>query len=164
MTYGFEAEFFLKDAAGAAVMVVPDRFPRDASQHQIEVRSNWFRDPNVTLVSFQSKNDRLTRLLQREDLWMSTETFRIVLLDELERHTSKVVTAGFHIHFGTERLVDMPLIIKRLDEAFEDEIMKAGRQFGDYRMKPHGFEYRSLPNMVIPSEVADFLVELDLHV
>lgn len=79
--------------------------------------------------------------------------------------------AGLHLHFGSvseyyskatsyesgkgERStyskvnivlqVNMPRIIWMLDEAFKEEIRAAKRIPGEYELKPHGFEYRSLP-------------------
>jgi len=77
-----------------------------------------------------------------------------------------VQTAGLHIHFSnrsevtltcrcgisshysSERQINIPNIIKALDGAFSVTIFLAKRQPGLYEMKPHGFEYRSLPNNV----------------
>jgi hypothetical protein len=76
-----------------------------------------------------------------------------------------IFRAGLHVHFsdsstvtlenGFDRIVphpvDMPRIIRSLDEAFSYEIKKSGRLPGLYEMKfrTHGgFEYRSLPTNV----------------
>lgn len=76
--------------------------------------------------------------------------------------------AGLHVHFGStetinytehvensergiERkrevpvMINIPRIIFMLDKAFKDEIKEAKRVPGEYELKAHGFEYRSLP-------------------
>lgn len=82
--------------------------------------------------------------------------------------------AGLHIHFGNEQIftydngrrftyqgpINMPRIIWFLDQAFKDEIKAAGRVPGEYEMKPHGFEYRSLPATVDLDKVVAVLEEL----
>lgn len=81
---------------------------------------------------------------------------------------------GLHIHFGTEPYknhckcgrvfeyshagtFDIPHIVKSLDKRFGLVIAAAKRQPGRYELKPHGFEYRSLPTSQDPWEVAEFL-------
>ena len=81
--------------------------------------------------------------------------------------------AGLHIHFGTEdeysygksswkcpRLVDLPYIVRQFDIAFKDEIADAKRLPGEYALKLHGFEYRSLPATVDLDKVERVLGEL----
>jgi hypothetical protein len=75
--------------------------------------------------------------------------------------------AGTHIHFSSswkETIIDsknnsreiihyyqlnIPLIIKTLDEKFKNILKDNKRHKGIYRLKEHGFEYRSLPNSFI---------------
>lgn len=70
-------------------------------------------------------------------------------------------TAGLHVHFSDEKevvvegrvkkipgILDMPRWIYGLDKFFAQEIKAAKRVPGLYEMKPHGFEYRSLPASV----------------
>ena len=63
-------------------------------------------------------------------------------------------TAGLHVHFS-ERLfnennvgaigsLDIPFIVAAMDSSFANEIEKDGRIPGEYELKSHGFEYRSL--------------------
>ena len=68
--------------------------------------------------------------------------------DEL---TNKL-TSGMHIHFSsrdsnTGEVINLPIekIVKRMDESFKDIICTADRNYGEYELKSHGFEYRSLP-------------------
>lgn len=86
--------------------------------------------------------------------------------------------AALHIHFsnteeikwrdkdGTDhsRISHLPLdmckYIYALDKAFAKEIKEAKRLPGFYEMKPHGFEYRSLPTSVDPIRVAEVLEEI----
>ena len=78
--------------------------------------------------------------------------------------------AALHIHFSDTytdakgdkhcRIMDMPKIIQKLDGAFKKEIKEAKRLPGFYEMKPHGFEYRSLPCSVDLDEVVKVLKEL----
>ena len=94
------------------------------------------------------------------------------------------ITAGLHIHFSnlhtvsqavydinfkktfytksfeTHSPMDMVYIINYLDSAFENEILAAKRQLGLYEMKPHGFEYRSLPTSVSLGKVATVLEQM----
>ena len=62
-------------------------------------------------------------------------------------HKAYTDNTGKHHHdeFG---LLDVPFIIKSLDEEFSAEIKKAGRQKGEYCIKSERLEYRSLPNFV----------------
>jgi hypothetical protein len=72
-------------------------------------------------------------------------------------------TAGLHIHFSRHwedgRRVQLPFveIIKALDNKFKDIILLAERNLGEFEIKVHGFEYRSLPadiTLAIPVEFA----------
>lgn len=60
-------------------------------------------------------------------------------------------TAGLHIHFSrhTEdgKRVQLPFtnIIMKFDEKFSNIIKLTGRLCGEFEIKAHGFEYRSLP-------------------
>lgn len=62
------------------------------------------------------------------------------------------LTAGMHVHFSsrdpeTGGVIELPVkkIVKSMDDAFFNEIKYSGRLQGEYEMKSHGFEYRSLP-------------------
>ena len=94
--------------------------------------------------------------------------------------TDRKQRAGFHIHFSAfhEREIrheggrvehlqihtplNMPRIILALDQHFAKQIKEAKRIPGLYEMKPHGFEYRSLPTTVSPVEVGKFLLDLKI--
>ncbi|MBN1664956.1 MAG: hypothetical protein JW943_15260 [Deltaproteobacteria bacterium] len=64
------------------------------------------------------------------------------------------LTAGMHVHFSmrdksgrvipfaSEKIYE---IVKTMDDAFQTEITAADRIAGEYEIKRHGFEYRSLP-------------------
>jgi len=147
MTYGYECEYFLlRD--GKVVCPVPRRFNRDASQNLVEVRSGYYSSPTATEESFRELRESLKLLVKREGFELaSADTFG-------------AETAGFHVHFGAYAVIDMPLIIKTLDDTFSDEIASTGRKAGQYRMKPYGFEYRSLPSSVSVSKVTKTLWEL----
>lgn len=68
-------------------------------------------------------------------------------------------TAGLHVHFSRKRIIQQCLrspIIKRvqlpiekivlaMDANFQGVISSSKRNFGEYEIKPYGFEYRSLP-------------------
>src|SRR3990167_4207405 len=58
-------------------------------------------------------------------------------------------------------LFDVGRVVKRLDQAFKDEILKSNRQMGEYAIKGDRLEYRRLPNTVLPSgnphEIKKFL-------
>lgn len=67
--------------------------------------------------------------------------------------------AGLHVHFSDQKVyhcanniqhtfnpfIEYTKIIQFLDNAFCGDIEEAGRVKGFYEVKPHGFEYRSLP-------------------
>ncbi len=62
------------------------------------------------------------------------------------------LTAGIHVHFSrrdkkTGKLLMLPYegITLEMDKVFENEIIESDRIKGEYELKPHGFEYRSLP-------------------
>ena len=84
--------------------------------------------------------------------------------------------AGLHVHFSdsypitnkenreihVHRQIDIPKLVRKLDLAFEKDILATGRLSGLYELKPSlhgGFEYRSLPNDVNPIKVAEALGE-----
>ena len=94
----------------------------------------------------------------------------------LERKMNlKGFTAGLHIHFSEDdtfkytdsdrknkeftypRQLDMPFIIRQLDDRFGKEVKAAGRQIGWYELKAHGFEYRSLPNNISLEGLLNFI-------
>lgn len=89
----------------------------------------------------------------------------------------RLCRAGLHVHFSNIRdvetksgyvesipqIMDMPKIIQLLDKAFKSEIDAAKRIVGCYEMKPHGFEYRSLPASVDPRKVAEVLANSNLN-
>lgn len=65
---------------------------------------------------------------------------------------TKKLTAGIHIHFSsrdarTGEVIELPIedIVRRMDHYFKYDIHNAGRNLGEYELKDHGFEYRSLP-------------------
>ncbi len=137
MTFGFECEYFI-ERDGAIITPVPTRFPRDGGQNLVEVRSSYYKDPQDTLESFLEARVRLDRSLNREGYTRSSRTRWFLEKNDLE-------TAGFHIHFGENRCLDIPKILSQLDLQFYSDIAKAMRVPSQYRMKPYGFEYRSLP-------------------
>lgn len=88
----------------------------------------------------------------------------------------KYSRAGLHVHFSNQveyeeydrgdrghfknwvsGMIDIPKYVLALDKAFKSQIKEAKRVPGLYEMKAHGFEYRSLPNTVLPGEVAEVL-------
>lgn len=80
-------------------------------------------------------------------------------------------TAGCHIHFSRKTLdgrqrVQLPIIkiVYAFDARFNREIALANRMAGEYEIKPHGFEYRSLPatiNIFSAVEFGFMLLERD---
>lgn len=85
--------------------------------------------------------------------------------------------AALHIHFSSytevdgkdghkircHQIMDMPKIIRHMDEAFKKEIKETRRIPGCYELKPHGFEYRSLPTTVDLISVVNALDKLELQ-
>lgn len=57
-------------------------------------------------------------------------------------------------------IINMPKYILALDKAFAAEIKAAQRLPGFFEMKPHGFEYRSLPASIDVLKVAEVLHSL----
>lgn len=87
---------------------------------------------------------------------------------------SSAPRAGLHIHFGSLRevyhdgklvckvpeIIDIPRIVYVFDQAFAKEIKEAKRRSGEYELKHHGFEYRSLPSTVNLDKVVSVLHSL----
>lgn len=82
--------------------------------------------------------------------------------------------AGLHVHFSdfhiekgkddveiqVHNILDIPTIVRKLDEHFRDEIRSSKRTIGNYEIKSHGFEYRSLPTSIDTIEVAEIAMEI----
>lgn len=88
-------------------------------------------------------------------------------------YVSSAPRAGLHIHFSNQvtidgrngpvtisQQMDIPRIIATMDGMFHSEIKKARRIPGEYEMKAHGFEYRSLPATVRLENVVSALEEI----
>lgn len=95
----------------------------------VEIRNLYNRTPryvgNKTLASFQiNMSDQMTQ--EYRDVDGQTRTYT------------------------TSKLLDIPGIIRGLDQEFKAEIKDTNRQPGFYAIKDHGqrLEYRSLPNVV----------------
>lgn len=75
-------------------------------------------------------------------------------------------TAGLHVHFsrhdeeGRRMQLPIPDIVYAMDAFFGKTIAKANRVCGEFEIKPHGFEYRSLPATVDIEHVAVFTFTL----
>lgn len=64
----------------------------------------------------------------------------------------RILTSGMHVHFSsrnskTGEIIELPIedIVRWMDEEFVFPITEANRNLGEYELKQHGFEYRSLP-------------------
>lgn len=147
MTFGYEVEYFLS-RNGQILKTVPQSYPRDGSQKLIEARSQYYVTPKDTEQSLLREIHRLSAKTKRDG-------FEIV---QLNHHDGE--TAGFHVHFGSNKHIDMPMIINELDLSFEREILSAKRLKSLYRMKPYGFEYRSLPATVSSTAVTNIIERL----
>lgn len=151
---GFESEYFIRDGSGIITPNVPSTFPRDGAGHLVEVRSAPCRRPSD---AFDSMADDL----QRVEKLISKQNYQLVCLN---RHTFGVgftEKAGCHIHFShTTRQMDIPLILRLMDTKFRTIIEAAGRELSQYRIKPWGFEYRSLPTEISGKAVAAYLEEI----
>jgi len=94
------------------------------------------------------------------------EAIHSIYNTEDNNYLDKYWRAGIHVHFsdsynrtiGTDKdretiemfkQVNIPLIIRKFDNTFKDIIKKNKRKLGLYRLKEHGFEYRSLPSVLI---------------
>jgi hypothetical protein len=90
--------------------------------------------------------------------------------------------AGLHLHFGTTtkvkaiggsgeneyeyeksitQIANIPRVLWILDMAFKDEIIAAKRVRGEYEIKEHGFEYRSLPANIDLNKVVTVLNQIN---
>jgi len=71
-------------------------------------------------------------------------------------------TAGLHVHFSRKteagKRVQLPIfeMVKELDARFFDDIENSGRIPGEFEIKVHGFEYRSLPTNVDVTKAVNF--------
>ena len=73
-------------------------------------------------------------------------------LGVMDAPIGKRLTAGVHVHFSsrdsnTGELINLPIedIVRKMDSIFEKDIKSTNRNMGEYELKQHGFEYRSLP-------------------
>lgn len=127
------------------------------------------------LVSRFSPWEKLSEGFKREALiGRAKRLVRESNLYGLKQKNPGLARAGLHVHFSREvntvcrcgqvsivyGMLDMPAIIKALDQAFKEGIKDAKRVPGMYRLKPYGFEYRSLPNNIGLVLVARTLMEL----
>jgi len=78
-------------------------------------------------------------------------------------------TAGLHVHFSRRvidgnkcKLVKLPTeeIVKNMDNRFREYIIKSDRLLGEYELKQHGFEYRSLPDIAPLIPVTKYALEI----
>lgn len=78
----------------------------------------------------------------------------VLYSSKIEPDTKMVPRAGLHVHFSNQisvktqvvnGFIDIPKIVRALDEQYETDIFHAGRRLGEYELKGYGFEYRSLP-------------------
>lgn len=90
--------------------------------------------------------------------------------------TDETRRAGLHVHFSNEIAVkngsrsypasgflDIPRIVRSLDETFADVIKQSNRLKGFYEVKGYGFEYRSLPATIDPRVVAKAISDLGIR-
>lgn len=125
-------------------------------------RTGWVLSFDTDAITLDSEERKVLRRQERKE---PMRQFRIGGGIRLPR--AGEVTAGLHVHFSDEITyrvknfaepgyhdqavfgpLNIPRIVYLLDTAFKDVIADAGRQSGLYEMKPHGFEYRSLPTTV----------------
>jgi len=110
------------------------------------------------------KSFKITRLTAGLHIHFSKETREQVELVNITTNVNSTNKDGevnqdskIKVHYKdivANTFLDMPLIIRTLDEAFAKVIKKSGRTAGAYEMKDWGFEYRSLPNTVSLEKVA----------
>lgn len=149
--FGYECEYFLEDPAGNISTQVPARYPRDGTGLLVEVRSNWFADPDRTLESFHKKYDELVKIVERDGCHLAHLDSYEWLPDVAPPPMRNPETAGFHVHFSK-------LSRERFDQLEIDEMMAMldawlptrppGIPPEPFRLKPHGWEYRRLPASV----------------
>lgn len=89
-------------------------------------------------------------------------------------YRSDTPRAGLHIHFGSlitkkydndnsfsyTSIVNIPRILQVFDTEFKKEISDTKRIRGEYEIKEHGFEYRSLPATTDLNKVVSVLEKL----
>jgi len=78
-------------------------------------------------------------------------------------------TAGLHVHFSKRKIKGSKAfveslkvidIVKAMDSEFNDAIKRDKRIHGEYELKPHGFEYRSLSSVNSPQEVVEVALNI----
>lgn len=183
--FGFEKEYFVtKDDK---FVRCPYTLPHDECMYLAEARSEPYDNPHKAAISLAFEEHRITSkaielgcsLVVHDTLKLGDE-FPAKLFRDLLRENGKdpvpqgrgnvyrssyddkdfftYVRAGLHIHFSHKP--DIPNIVFALDDKFASEIKVANRIPGMYEMKPHGWEYRSLPASVDVVVIADFLATL----
>lgn len=182
MKFGIEKEFFVKidiDTFALPKDIGLEEGQCDECGYLAEARSKPFSDPNHTIFDLELEIEKLNKKktkgmlidiprikLPYKLMWKATRTFGKgrsedeCLYGEV-KPKNRIQTAGIHIHFSDkDRILNIPRIVKFLDNKFKDEIKNTKRQFGLYEMKPWGFEYRSLPCNTDLNKIKQALIEI----
>lgn len=104
---------------------------------------------------------------------MPDNTRNVYPEQKLSHHTGFLndkATAGLHVHFSNRifdfynqgTILELPIekIVKELDNIFSNDIEKEGRIPGEFELKSHGFEYRSLSSTVDVEKVVEVSLEI----
>ena len=112
----------------------------------------------------------------RDWQYLKTSMHRKNLYGKVWASSPMTVNAGLHVHFSDQSgeyfskdnitknpiyaQLDIPSMVRYMDKLFAKEITAAKRTIGEYELKAHGFEYRSLPNNVDLWKLAEALKKI----
>lgn len=168
--FGFEQEFFVRNAAGEVLFDAPYALPLDGGGHLVEARSGPFNDPAAVKASLEIDVVRVSSLAKVANVSLACiPQFDYGKRIKYGAANKTIERAGFHVHFSTDnpQPLDRDAIIAAFNKHFKQLLEETGRledppSGAVYRMKSYGWEYRLLPTTVDVDELVDFLKGLKL--
>lgn len=171
--FGLELEFFVKPI-GSDQFVLAGDLPRDSCGYLAEARGSCHETPLGAIYLLEAAKEALQRNAAKLGLQLCLQNTADIPREQLRIWLRKFgksscnsyfmggrvymnnnPRAGLHVHFGNTfrdehkviraGILNIPRIVRIMDQEFADEIKAAKRIPGEYEIKPHGFEYRSLP-------------------
>lgn len=188
-TFGLELEFFVTPLGFPDNYVLAGDLPKDSCGYLAEARGKPSSSILESIYLLNAEIDRITRIATGHGLMLKRQNTADIPREQLRVWLRKFgkssansffmggkcyknnnPRAGLHVHFGNELtleggckmagMINIPRIVRIMDLSFKDEIKAAKRMPGEYEIKGHGFEYRSLPATINLSKVELVLNEI----
>lgn len=163
--YGFpydEMGFLVEIRSLPSDRLYPIYTTLEQEELQYSLRANKFGMHLDDSSYLYSEKDWITNIGKKySDAWYSIPEAKNIYGDYPTHHLGVFeespdcyrLTSGIHVHFSsrdsnTGEVIELPIeeIIKKMDEEFGDIVESNKRVIGEYEIKAHGFEYRSLPS------------------